>query len=131
MSEAVSTSSDSISGFPNLGGVTYEAPRMWGRLIFYVVIVSAVMHAIWGLITGLKVLLRGDGLHAVLIPVIYFAVGGGYGFVIAAAPAGGLVLCHSTLDAGMTDLEMIIYCAVMGTLVAFYSSGKTSNIYSF
>ena len=128
---ADTTFSSSITGLPDLNGVTYETPRMWGRLIFYVVIVSAVVHGFWGLITGIKVLLRGDGLHAILIPVIYFAVGGGYGFVIAAAPAGGLVLCHSTLDAGMTDLEMIIYSFVLCTLIAFFSSGKTSNIYAF
>lgn len=124
-------SSISITAFPDINYVTYEAQRMWGRLIFYVVMVSAILHAGWGLVTAVKMLLRGDGLQTILVPIVYFMVGGAYGFAIAAAPAGGLVLCHSTLEAGMTDLEMIIYSFVLCTLIIFYSSGKTSTIYSF
>eukprot|EP00758_Cryptobia_borreli_P006274 Tbor_TRINITY_DN5111_c0_g1::TRINITY_DN5111_c0_g1_i1::g.26068::m.26068 len=100
---------------------------MWGRMVLYVTLACATLHFLCGVILTWRLILKGCG--AVFIPLLYFILGGLYSFILTAPTVWGIVLCHYTLNFGLTEIEMIIYGFVLTIVVIFFTSGKTSILY--
>lgn len=103
--------------------------RMWGHILLLSVLFSGISHALFGLVSIWKLLMKD--YRAIFTPLVYFIIGSLYGLSMTAAPSALIVGCYSILKAEMVYGDAIVYAAILVCIILFFSAGKTSILYSF
>ena len=107
-----------------------ELGAQWGSLIFLSVIICAVIHALFGLISSWKLALSRD-VRFLFLPLLYFLVGVVYSMVCCSLIAFAVACVNYTLNqVTLGTSEMIVYVIILVVVTTFFASGRTSTLYS-
>jgi len=122
MSSEEAASTDFVStSQPTVSGV-------WGRIMFFTLMTSASLHAVWALLAVAKLVPRN--WKFALVPVAYFVMGLVYTFLRCWVLALAVGLVHLSLKSGMAVEELAFYVFWMCFVSLFYSAGRIPQLYA-
>jgi hypothetical protein len=101
---------------------------VWGRIMFFTVMASASLHALWAMLAVVKLVPFNP--RFLFVPVIYFVVGLVYSFLRCWIVALAIGVVHLSLSSGMIVEELAAYAFCLCFVCLFYSAGRIPHLYS-
>mmetsp|Transcript_30802 Transcript_30802/g.95139 ORF Transcript_30802/g.95139 Transcript_30802/m.95139 type:complete len:121 (-) Transcript_30802:6-368(-) len=101
---------------------------VWGRIMFFTLMTSAALHAIWAALAVAKLVPKHP--RFLFVPLAYFVIGLAYTFLRCWVLALAVGLVHLSLRSGMAVEELAFYVFWMCFVSLFYSAGRVPQLYA-
>jgi hypothetical protein len=121
-------SSDAASSTDFVSTTEATVSGVWGRIMFFTLMTSASLHAVWAALAVGKLVPRNPWF--LLVPVVYFVMGLVHTFLRCWLLALAVGLVHLSLRSGMAVEELAFYVFWMCFVSLFYSAGRVPQLYA-